>query len=96
MEGEQVMAFLDRSQEFVDRARAAVRDELEKRGEANLGEMLAALNPVLGPFISFPNELAGPILDHLVELTGKSQAYEVEDSEPLRWQWNSKVTATGA
>jgi glyoxylase-like metal-dependent hydrolase (beta-lactamase superfamily II) len=96
MEGEQVTAFLDRSQEFVDRARAAVRDELEARGEATLGEMLAALEPVLGPFTSFPNELAGPILDHLVELTGKSQAYEVEDSEPLRWQWNSTVTATGA
>lgn len=96
MEGEVVTAFLDRSQEFVDRARAAVRDELEARGDASLAEMLAALNPVLGPFTSFPNELAGPILDHLVELTGKSQAYEVENVQPLRWEWNSKVTSTGA
>ena len=96
MEGEAVTAFLDRSQAFVDRARAAVRDELEERGEASLAEMLEALNPVLGPFTSFPNELAGPILDHLIELTGKSQANEVIDAQPLRWQWNSKVTSTGA
>jgi glyoxylase-like metal-dependent hydrolase (beta-lactamase superfamily II) len=96
MEGEQVTAFLDCSQGFVDRARAAVRDELEERGEASLAEMLEALNPVLGPFTSFPNELAGPILDHLVELTGKSQAYPIEDADPVRWEWNSNVTATGA
>lgn len=95
MEGEHVMAFLDRSQEFVERAREAVRTELAERGEATLAELLAALNPVLGPFASFPNELAGPILNHLVELTGKGQANEVQDADPLRWQWNSKVTSTG-
>jgi glyoxylase-like metal-dependent hydrolase (beta-lactamase superfamily II) len=88
MEGEQVSRFLDASQDFVDRARAAVARELEARDEVSLAELLAVLGPELGPFSSFANELAGPLLDHLVELTGIGKAYEVADANPLRWHWN--------
>jgi glyoxylase-like metal-dependent hydrolase (beta-lactamase superfamily II) len=91
MEGAEVHEFLDKSQDFVDRARFAVARELESRGEATLAEMLDALNPALGPFTSFANELAGPILDHLVELVGAGKAFEVADAVPLRWQWNKKL-----
>jgi glyoxylase-like metal-dependent hydrolase (beta-lactamase superfamily II) len=88
MEGDQVVAFLDKSQDFVDRARAAVARELEERGEVSLAELLAVLGPELGPFTSFANELAGPLLDHLVELVGAGEAYELADADPLRWRWN--------
>ena len=91
MEGDQVTEFLDTSQDFVDRARVAVTRELEAREDVSLAELLTALDPELGPFSSFRNELAGPLLDHLVELVGIGKAFALTGEDPLRWQWNAKA-----
>ena len=87
MEGDAVEDFLDRSAAFVPLARAAVAEALQRRGTASLGQLLADLNPVLGPFTSFANELAGPIRAHLCELVEVGRAREIRETMPPTWEW---------
>jgi glyoxylase-like metal-dependent hydrolase (beta-lactamase superfamily II) len=86
MAGADVERFLDESAAFVKRARAAVAERVEQEGEVTLAGLLAALDPVLGPFASMPNELGGPIWSHLRELTGRGIVVEVEGADPPVWR----------
>ncbi|CAN5591767.1 hypothetical protein BH23CHL4_BH23CHL4_08950 [soil metagenome] len=87
MEGQDVADFLDLSRHFVLRARAAVEATLKEDKEASLASLLAALAPELGPFTSFPNELAGPLRAHVWELAAIGLAEEVTNAAPARWRW---------
>jgi glyoxylase-like metal-dependent hydrolase (beta-lactamase superfamily II) len=87
MEGAEVDAFLLESLEFVDRARAATEREVAAQGDVAIASLLAVLGPELGPFSSFPNELAGPILAHLNELAESGRATIIEGSAPPAWRW---------
>lgn len=89
MEGDAVEDFLDRSAAFVPLARAAVAEALQRRNTATLGQLLADLNPVLGPFTSFANELGGPIRAHLRELVEVGRARENRETMPMTWEWMS-------
>ena len=89
MEGDAVEDFLDRSAAFVPLARAAVAEALQRRGTATLGQLLSDLNPVLGPFTSFANELGGPIRAHLRELVEVGRATYGRDAVPPTWTWMS-------
>lgn len=84
IEGPAVGDFLDQSEDFVARARAAVADALAE-GEVTLGALLARLGPALGPFTSMPNELAGPIRTHLRELVATGRAEEIA-GDPPAWR----------
>lgn len=86
MADDAVDRFLDESLAFVTRARAAVRAELDLRGEITLAGLLASLNPILGPFTSMANELGGPLRAHLHELVASGQADEISDRQPLVWR----------
>ena len=86
MEGEAADRFLEESLAFVTRARAAVLAELDARGEVTLAELLASLNPVLGPFTSMANELGGPLRAHLRELVASGQAEECSERQPPVWR----------
>ena len=86
IEGDDVERFLTASAAFVQRARSAVVDALTEAKQATLGELLARLNPALGPFTSMPNELCGPIRAHLRELVAAGQAEEVPDARPPVWR----------
>ena len=87
LEGDAVEDFLDRSAAFVPLARAAVAEALQRRRTATLAELLADLNPVLGPFTSFANELGGPIRAHLRELVDVGRATENRETMPPTWEW---------
>ncbi len=87
MEGQQVDEFLELSGAFVKRARAAVEITLREDQEATLASMLEALTTELGPFTSFPNELAGPLRAHLRELVAIGRAEVVPMADPQRWRW---------
>ncbi|CAN5561162.1 hypothetical protein BH23CHL5_BH23CHL5_00470 [soil metagenome] len=87
MEGQQVEDFLELSGTFVKRARAAVEITLREDQEATLASMLESLAPELGPFTSFPNELAGPLRAHLRELVAIGHAEVMPDGDPQRWRW---------
>jgi glyoxylase-like metal-dependent hydrolase (beta-lactamase superfamily II) len=87
MEGQQVEDFLNLSSEFVLRARAAVEATLREDKEVTLASLLAALAPELGPFTSFPNELAGPLRSHVRELVAIGLAEEDPNAQPVRWRW---------
>ncbi len=85
MEGEAAAGFLAESLGFVERTRTAVHDLFEREGEVTLAGALAALADELGPFTSFPNELAGPLRYHLNELVTEERAtYETGGAVP-RW-----------
>ncbi|MCA9858206.1 MAG: MBL fold metallo-hydrolase [Thermomicrobiales bacterium] len=87
MEGAEVRDFLDTSAGFVDRARAAVRRVVHASGTVTLAGLLAELGPELGPFTSFPNELAGPIRSHLRELVAEGVVEIVPGAKPPTWKW---------
>ncbi len=89
MEGDAVEDFLDRSAAFVPLARAAVAEVLQRRKSATLAQLLADLNPVLGPFTAFANELCGPIRAHLRELVEVGRAAENRETMPMSWEWTS-------
>ncbi len=84
--GDAADRFLDESLAFVARARAAVLAELDGRGEVTLAELLASLNPVLGPFTSMANELGGPLRAHLRELVATGHAEECSERQPPMWR----------
>ena len=46
--------------------------------------MLELTDPILGPFTSMPNELAGPLRAHLRELVAAGRAEESADG--LTWK----------
>ncbi len=86
LEGEAVGRFLEESLTFVARARSAVRDVLDERGEVTLAELLVVLNPVLGPFSSMENELGSPVRAHLRELIAQGKAEEIAGRQPPAWR----------
>ena len=87
IEGAEVAGFLETSAAFVKRTRAATRRLAEKQGTVTLAELLAELTTELGPFTSFPNELAGPIRSHLGELMAEGVVETVPGAQPPAWQW---------
>ena len=87
IEGAEVSDFLDASAGFVARARTAVRAAVKHSGTVTLAGLLAELGPKLGPFTSFPNELAGPIRSHLRELVAEGVVETVPGSSPPAWKW---------
>lgn len=87
MEGAEVEDFLDASAAFVSRTRAAVRRETNASGTVTLAGLLAELGPELGPFTSFPNELAGPLRSHLGELVAEGVVASVPGANPPAWTW---------
>ena len=87
IEGRAVDDFLAESLDFVERARAAVADVLLEEGEWTLAGLLAALNPILGPFTSMANELCAPIRAHLDELAARGRVEEVAGREPPAWRY---------
>jgi glyoxylase-like metal-dependent hydrolase (beta-lactamase superfamily II) len=84
LEGPAVDEFLEDTLAFVREARAAVADALASEREVTLGRMLELTDPVLGPFTSMPNELAGPLRAHLRELVAAGGAEESGDG--LSWK----------
>lgn len=87
IEGAEVDAFLEASAAFVARTRAAVRHAAQTDGVVTLADLLAVLGPELGPFTSFPNELAGPIRSHLGELVAEGVVEPVPGADPPAWKW---------
>ena len=88
IEGDEVADFLDTSAAFVDaRARRGTQSQLQKGGTVTLAGLLAELGPELGPFTSFPNELAGPIRSHLGELVAEGVVEPVPGAKPPAWKW---------
>lgn len=68
-QGEKVGWFLRMSKEFVHQCGRTVAGVLQKsRKPMSLSEIHAETNPRVGPFSSFPVELAGPIRAHLWDL----------------------------
>ena len=86
MEGEEVDRFLGETLAFVARARTAIARIVRESDEVTLAGMLAALDPVLGPFTSMANELGGPIRAHLHELVASGQIAEIPDRQPPAWR----------
>jgi hypothetical protein len=64
-----------------------VRNAAQIEETVTLAELLAALGPGLGPFTSFPNELAGPIRSHLRELVVDGVIEPVPAANPPAWKW---------
>jgi glyoxylase-like metal-dependent hydrolase (beta-lactamase superfamily II) len=87
IEGAEVRDFLDTSADFVVRTRAEVRRAAKTNSNVTLAGLLAELGPVLGPFSSFPNELAGPIRSHLGELVAEGVVEPVPGATPPAWKW---------
>jgi glyoxylase-like metal-dependent hydrolase (beta-lactamase superfamily II) len=87
IEGAEVEDFLEVSAAFVARTRAAVRRTIKARGTVTLAGLLDELGQELGPFSSFPNELAGPLRSHLGELVAEGVAASVAGANPPAWTW---------
>jgi glyoxylase-like metal-dependent hydrolase (beta-lactamase superfamily II) len=67
IEGDDVGRFLDDSIAFLRDARASVERELDAEPEVPLRELVARLDPELGPFTSMPNELGATLRGVLEE-----------------------------
>lgn len=87
IDGADVNDFLKASAAFVSRTRAAVRRATKANGTVTLAGLLAELGPELGPFTSFPNELAGPLRSHLGELVAEGVAAPIPGANPPAWTW---------
>lgn len=85
MDGAEVEAFLDASDDFILRARAAVAEILAGSGEVDLAGLVAAADARLGPFTSMANELAGTVRAHADELVAAGAAR----SEPGSGRWRA-------
>jgi glyoxylase-like metal-dependent hydrolase (beta-lactamase superfamily II) len=83
LEGEDVDRFLADTLAFVEDAQGIVEAELEAAGSLSLPEMLDRADPILGPFTSMPNELAGSLRAHLQVLVRQGRA--MEDASGRRW-----------
>jgi glyoxylase-like metal-dependent hydrolase (beta-lactamase superfamily II) len=86
MEGAEVDHFLSESLAFVDRTRAAILNAVDSSDEVTIAGLLAALNPVLGPFTSMAIELGSPIRAHLAELVASGHIEEIADRQPPAWR----------
>jgi glyoxylase-like metal-dependent hydrolase (beta-lactamase superfamily II) len=86
MEGAEVERFLSESLAFVDRTRAAILNKVDASDEVTIAGLLAALNPVLGPFTSMAIELGSPIRAHLSELVTSGHLEEIADRQPPAWR----------
>jgi glyoxylase-like metal-dependent hydrolase (beta-lactamase superfamily II) len=84
IEGPRVEEFLEDTLAFVREARVTVAEILASEGDVTLARMLELADPVLGPFTSMPNELAGPLRAHLRELVAAGRAEESADG--LSWK----------
>jgi glyoxylase-like metal-dependent hydrolase (beta-lactamase superfamily II) len=67
MERDAAREFLERSLEFVDAVRAAVRAGL-RAGTTDLAALTRAVDAEVGPFPSFTHELAAAVRAHLAEI----------------------------
>ena len=86
MEGAEVEQFLSESLAFVDRTRSALLSAVDASGEVTIAGLLAALNPILGPFTSMAIELGSPIRAHLGELVASGHIEEIPDRQPPAWR----------
>lgn len=87
IEGAEVDDFLDLSRAFVARTRSAVRAAVKAGGTVTLAELLTVIGPAVGPFTSFPNELAGPLRAHLGELVAEGVVASLPGTKPPAWKW---------
>lgn len=85
-EGDDVGRFLNETLAFVARARTAIARIVLEEDEVTLAGLLAALDPILGPFTSMDNELGGPIRAHLHELAAAGQLAAIPDRQPPAWR----------
>ena len=85
MEGGEADRFIQKSADFVERARRAVLRALAEHDELDLRGLLEATNPLLGPFTVMGNELAGTLRAHARELVAAGRATGVSD-EPAAWR----------
>jgi glyoxylase-like metal-dependent hydrolase (beta-lactamase superfamily II) len=85
IEGADVDRFLDDTIEFVRAAREVVTAIVREEGEVTLARALELGNARLGPFTSMPNELGGPLREHLRELVAAGRAVEAADG--LSWRF---------
>ncbi len=92
LEGAEVERFLADTLAFVEDARALVETALAESGTLSLPELLAHADPVLGPFTSMPNELAGSLRAHLQLLVREGRASE--DAAGLRWTTTNEKGGT--
>jgi glyoxylase-like metal-dependent hydrolase (beta-lactamase superfamily II) len=83
IEGADVDRFLAETIAFVEDVDRTVRDTLRREGSLTLAQLLEAADPVLGPFTSMPNELAGTLRCHLQRLVRGGEASV--DEAGLRW-----------
>jgi glyoxylase-like metal-dependent hydrolase (beta-lactamase superfamily II) len=83
MEGNDVDRFLADTLAFVEDAQRVVDAALADSGSLSLPEALERADPVLGPFTSMPNELAGSLRAHLERMA--REGIVVEDAAGLRW-----------
>jgi glyoxylase-like metal-dependent hydrolase (beta-lactamase superfamily II) len=83
MEGEQVTRFLSDTVTFVEDAGRLTRRELDAAGAITLAELVARVDPELGPFTSMANELGGTLRAHARTLVRDGHARE--DPSGLRW-----------
>lgn len=86
--GGKVRQFLEMSRAFVHECARAVADILRKaRSPLSLSEIHAEANPRVGPFTSFPVELAGPVRAHLRELVASGKVRESRRGGRMLFQW---------
>ncbi|MGH2613962.1 MAG: MBL fold metallo-hydrolase, partial [Thermomicrobiales bacterium] len=86
IEGEDVARFLEESLAFVGRARAAIAQIALASHEVTLAGLMAALDPILGPFTSMANELGSPVRAHLRELVATGTIEEIPNRQPPAWR----------
>ncbi len=83
MEGEEVTRFLADTVAFVEDAALLAQREIDAAGEITLAELVARVDPELGPFTSMANELGGTLRAHARTLVRDGLARE--DASGLRW-----------
>lgn len=83
IEGADVDRFLADTIAFAEEVERTVRETLREARSLTLAKLLAAADPVLGPFTSMPNELAGTLRCHLERLVRNGEASV--DEAGLRW-----------
>lgn len=86
MRGDEVTAFLDASEAWVDDAAAFVADLLAgERGPVSLTRAIEAANPVLGPYAN-PGELRWAMRAHLEAMVADRTARHVERDGIITWE----------
>lgn len=83
IEGADVDRFLADTIAYVEDAARLTERILGASGTACLAELVRAIDPVLGPYSSMPNELGGSLRAHVQALVAEGRAHE--DPSGLRW-----------